>query len=45
MNEGETNPTTPPNIEGIHYLAVWHLERQSYQQVIESVFVYFPHLL
>lgn len=24
----------PSNIEGVHYLAIWHLERQSFQQVI-----------
>ena len=23
----------PSNIEGVHYLAIWHLERQSFQQV------------
>lgn len=25
--------SNPSNVEGIHYLAIWHLERQSYQQV------------
>ena len=24
----------PANAEAVHYLAVWHLERQSFQQVI-----------
>ena len=23
----------PSNVEAVHYLAVWHLERQSFQQV------------
>ena len=25
---------TPSNVEAVHYLAVWHLERHSFQQVL-----------
>lgn len=24
----------PSNVEAVHYLAVWHLERNSFQQVL-----------
>jgi hypothetical protein len=27
----------PNNVEAVNYLAVWHLERQSFQQVSQSV--------
>lgn len=26
---------TPSNVEAVHYLAVWHLERHSFQQVFK----------
>lgn len=28
------------NVEAVHYLAVWHLERQSYLQVTSLLFRY-----
>jgi hypothetical protein len=27
---------TPSNVEAVHYLAVWHLERHSFQQVFSE---------
>ena len=27
---------TPSNVEAVHYLAVWHLERHSFQQVFKG---------
>ena len=30
----------PSDIEAVHYLAIWHLERQSYQQARK----YFAHM-
>ena len=39
----------PTNIEGVHYLAIWHLERQSFQQVclfvlMKTTYVFYKYL-
>ena len=39
IDSNKRNHDEPSNVEGIHYLAVWHLERQSYHQV--SIFLIF----
>ena len=30
----------PSNVEAVHYLAVWHLERHSFQQVTTAAIHY-----
>jgi len=43
IDSNRRNHDEPSNVEGIHYLAVWHLERQSYHQV--SIFLIFYNKL
>ncbi len=35
----------PSNIEAVHYLAVWHLERHSFQQVTNFIYILLSFLI